>query len=106
MDKGRIIAWGTPKAFIETYFQEDALEFVHPALTTEEIDKLSRLSHVTRQSLLPRGVILLYTQKTVKTLNEPMQYMKGLGKSIDRLNVRRPTLEDLFLSLTGRKVQG
>lgn len=106
IDRGKVIAEGSPKNLIAEYFHEDALEFVNPSFTREEIAVLSGFSQVTRQSFGEDDRIILYTKKASSTMDELMEYARGLDKTIDGLSVRRPTLEDLFLKLTGRKIKG
>ncbi len=105
IDYGKIIAKGSPKSLIEAYFGENIIEFINPSFTAEQKDALKNLVEVTRIGYHAEGKILLYTKNPAQTIAPLIEYAKSLDKGIDDLQIRKPTLEDLFLKLTGRMIK-
>jgi lipooligosaccharide transport system ATP-binding protein len=98
MDGGRFAAEGTPRELINRYSTREVLELRFRS--TDPGDLAGRLdSHVQRVEVLPDRV-LLYTDDGEATLS----HMHGLGLTPDSTLVRRSTLEDVFLHLTGRSL--
>lgn len=100
MDQGRIIALDTPAGLVALLGASAAIEF---ALLDARTDPaaLARLPHVsdTRQAA---ERWLVYTDEVEATLIALLQYATAQGGRIDQLQVHAPTLEDVFLKLTGR----
>ena len=96
MDNGKIVAEGTPRDLIARYSTREVLEVRLP--TTEATAALSRLDGAAeRVEVLPDRV-LLYANDGEAVLTA----VHGLGVQPDSALVRRSTLEDVFLHLTGR----
>ena len=98
MDKGRIAAEGSPRELIERYSSRDVVE-LRFALGENEVaaEKLAGLGD--RVEVLPDRV-LLYAADGDRCLSEVHE--RGLAP-LSTL-VRRSTLEDVFLRLTGRSL--
>jgi len=96
MDKGRIAAEGSPRQLISEYSTRDVVE-VRFAVGENEIgaDKLFGLA--PRIEVLPDRV-LLYTDDG----DECVDAVNDRGVLAVSILVRRSTLEDVFLRLTGR----
>lgn len=105
IDQGKVITQGTPAQLIEKYFAEDTIEFVNPSFEEEEIGALAALVQVTGQKLTENENILLYTMDAGPTIAALFEYSKKVGKPIKNLNLRKPTLEDLFIKLTGKEIR-
>jgi lipooligosaccharide transport system ATP-binding protein len=98
MDKARIVAEGSPRALIEQYSSREVLELRFPPDSHEKPD--GRLSGVAdRVEVLPDRV-LLYTSNGEAAAEAV--HDRGL-RPVSTL-VRRSTLEDVFLRLTGRSL--
>ncbi len=96
MDKGRIAAHGTPRELIERHSTREVVELRFRAGEHEKIaEGLERLAE--RTEVLPDRV-LLYTRDGDATLDE----VHRQGHQPESTLVRRSTLEDVFLRLTGR----
>jgi lipooligosaccharide transport system ATP-binding protein len=96
MDKGRIAAEGTPRELIERYATREVLELRFPLGEQEQAaEKLAGIGE--RLEPLPDRV-LVYADDGEAALTEA--YRRGL-EPVTAL-VRRSTLEDVFLHLTGR----
>jgi lipooligosaccharide transport system ATP-binding protein len=98
MDNARIVAEGTPRALIERYSSREVLELRFEDLSTPPLEgKDGGLIERTEQ--LPDRV-LLYTGNG-EALGEKL-YAEGI-RPVSSL-VRRSSLEDVFLRLTGRRL--
>ena len=95
MDKGRIVAHGSPRELIERYVTREVLEL--------------RVSDGARDSLVPRvGPLAKHVEVLPDRLQlhaddgeQVLEEIHAIGVPIDRALVRRATLEDVFLRLTG-----
>ncbi len=96
MDKGRIAAEGTPRGLIERYATREVLELRFPLDEQEQAaEKVAGIAD--RVETLPDRV-LLYADDGESAL----QAVRGRGLEPITALVRRSTLEDVFLTLTGR----
>ncbi|HSJ70630.1 MAG TPA: ATP-binding cassette domain-containing protein [Acidimicrobiia bacterium] len=96
MDKGAIVAEGSPRSLIETYTPRDVVELRFPAGMLETItDAIHDLSDRT-EILADRA--LLYTDDSERTI----ALVSERGLEPETVLARRSTLEDVFLRLTGR----
>jgi lipooligosaccharide transport system ATP-binding protein len=98
MDKAKIVAEGTPRQLIEKYSTREVLELRFP------VDERSALDH-TLDGIADRvevlaDRVLLYTSDGEAAIAA----VHGRGLRPESSLVRRGTLEDVFLRLTGRSL--
>ena len=105
IDQGQVIARGSPAKLIKDNFKENTIEIINSSFSEEEIGALAGLSGVVRQNIDEKRKIKLYTTDVVKTISDLFSYTNKINKPLDNLNIRKPTLEDLFIKLTGRKIR-
>ncbi|MGN6795394.1 MAG: ABC transporter ATP-binding protein [Streptosporangiaceae bacterium] len=100
MDRGKIAAGGSPRQLIETYSTAEVLE-LRFALDEQEqaAEKLADVAAERIEVLADR--ILLYTADGEATLSA----VRARGVEPVTSLVRRSTLEDVFLRLTGRRLE-
>lgn len=95
MDKGEILAIGTPKEMIENYVGYEVVEFV---CRPSEIDYyLSKYRAQFEYQVLNNKVRLF-----IKEGDDPKLIMKEIES--DLMTLRKATLEDVFLKLAGYKL--
>ena len=101
MDKGQIAAEGTPRELIERYSTREVLELRFPLdeqdQAVEKIAGVADTDVADKVELLPDRV-LVYADDGEMAL----QAVRGRGLEPVTALVRRSTLEDVFLTLTGR----
>jgi lipooligosaccharide transport system ATP-binding protein len=98
MDAGRIAAAGSPRELIEQWSTREVVELrFEPEGHQAHGDRLADLAE--RVEVLPDR-LLLYTDEGDATLDA----VRSRGKSPIAALVRRSTLEDVFLHLTGRSL--
>ena len=100
MDRGRIAAGGSPRELIEEYSTPEVLELrFDPAVHDNAVEKLASVPAERREVLADR--VLLYVEDGDATLGA----VRSLGLEPLTSLVRRSTLEDVFLRLTGRRLE-
>jgi ABC-2 type transport system ATP-binding protein len=94
MDAGRIIAQGRPDALLQHQYRNVVIEL--------PVDDISGdLSGIEHRVLDNRGVIEIATNDVNTTLKSLATHVTGLN----RMKIRQPNLEDLFLDLTGHSLR-
>jgi lipooligosaccharide transport system ATP-binding protein len=100
MDAGTIAASGSPRELIDEYSTPEVLELrFDPAGHETAAEKLAGVPAQRREVLADR--ILLY----VGDGDEALAAVRGLGLEPLTSLVRRSTMEDVFLRLTGRRLE-
>jgi lipooligosaccharide transport system ATP-binding protein len=99
MDAGKIAAGGTPRELIERYSTPEVLELrFDPAEHEQSAEKLAGVPAQRREVLADR--VLLY----VEDGDQALAAVRAQGVEPLTSLVRRGTLEDVFLHLTGRQL--
>ncbi len=98
MDQGKIVAEGSPQSLIDTHTTREVLELRFPAGTAPP--EGSRFDGVAKRVETLRNRLILYTDdadRAAAAVNER-------GITPESTLVRRSSLEDVFLTLTGRSL--
>jgi ABC-2 type transport system ATP-binding protein len=103
IDQGKIIAMDTPADLINTHFEESAIEFDLNG-STVDLQALAVLQGVT-DARQDGNAVTIYSTSVPGTLAELTELGQAQGLALDDLHVRRATLEDVFLKLTGRRIR-
>ena len=102
MDHGRILELGTVDELISKRFHERAVRFDRLAeLPTAELEALPAVVSVKEDG----GEVLLYTRDVGATIGALLAMTERRGLEPKNLAIRRATLEDVFLDLTGRALR-
>jgi lipooligosaccharide transport system ATP-binding protein len=96
MDKGKIAAEGSPLELIRRYSTREVVELRFAERPPEDL--ASRIDGLARRVETLSGRLLLYTDDGDRTADR----IHELGVQPQSTLVRRSTLEDVFLHLTGR----
>jgi lipooligosaccharide transport system ATP-binding protein len=96
MDKGKIVAEDSPRKLIETYAPREVVELRFQEGTHDE--NVLKLDGVGDRSEVLADRILIYTDDADSTHEE----VERRGVYPEQVLVRRSTLEDVFLRITGR----
>jgi len=97
MDKGLIMEQGNPNDLVEKLTGKEVLEMRVPESEIKEIPKNDPL---IRGYDAYRDLLLLYSDRA----DDLLRNVKASGVETDYAIVRRSTLEDVFLKLTGRRL--
>jgi ABC-2 type transport system ATP-binding protein len=102
MDHGHILEEGTVNELISRRFKERAVRFDRiDGLADERLAAMAGVSSVKHEN----GEVLLYTRDVPATIGAVLDASEALGVEPANLGVRRATLEDVFLDLTGRALR-
>jgi ABC-2 type transport system ATP-binding protein len=104
LDAGQIIAIGTPRELQERSANQSSIEI--------------QLGQPLREATLPewtesirsivsedRRLITVYSTRPARTLVEIVKWIDTNGFELDDVRLSRPTLEDVFIELTGKKLR-
>jgi lipooligosaccharide transport system ATP-binding protein len=98
MDRGRIVAEGSPRQLIERHSTREVLELRFPLGLQEEM--VARVEGLARRTEVLPDRVLLYSDDA----DEAAGLLPGRGVFPESTVSRRSTLEDVFLRLTGRSL--
>jgi ABC-2 type transport system ATP-binding protein len=102
VDRGRVIALGTPRELIASLGAEHVIEFN----AGEPIDprRLQGLDGVTRVAV-DEGTIRLTVREVHVAVPALLEQLRLQGRDLTRLATHHATLEDVFVTLTGRHLR-
>jgi ABC-2 type transport system ATP-binding protein len=102
MVHGHVLEEGTVNELISRRFKERAVRFDRiDGLPDERLAAMTGVSSVKHEN----GEVLLYTRDVPGTIGDVLDVSEALGVEPANLGVRRATLEDVFLDLTGRALR-
>ena len=102
MDHGKILDTGTVEELIGRRFKERSIRFGKAGAPPEA--ELAVLAGVTR--LVEEGdELVLFTRDVPATIGALLEHTSGAGTELSGLMIRRASLEDVFLELTGRALR-
>jgi ABC-2 type transport system ATP-binding protein len=94
MDVGQIITQGNPAALLQEHYQSVIIE-----LPLEDVS--GDLDSIEHRVLETQGLIEISTDDVNSSLERLAAHVSGLN----RMKIRQPNLEDLFLDLTGHSLR-
>jgi len=102
MDHGKILEEGTVEELVRRRFKERAVRFdAIDGLPDQQLASMPGVSSVKHED----GEVLVYTADVAATIGAVLGASEALGVEPENLGVRRATLEDVFLDLTGRALR-
>ena len=102
MDHGRILAMGSPAELISGLHTDSCLEFVSEGFLDPHVLK----QDFPGQKILTKGnTVEIFTKTPQKTVIRLLDSAQKKDIIIKDLHIRRATLEDVFLELTGRSLR-
>lgn len=94
MDAGRIVAQGSPDHLLSSRYPKVIIE-----LPLEDVD--GQMHGIEHRVLRDRGVVEISTDD----VNRSLRSLAAQVRELNRLKIRQPNLEDLFLDLTGHSLR-
>ncbi len=102
IDHGEIISTDRPDKLVSQHFKEEAIEFqLDQPLGDEVLRQLASATNVVTEN----GRVTVYSSSVPVTISALMEVAKQRNMNLTDLYVRRATLEDVFLKLTGRRIR-
>jgi ABC-2 type transport system ATP-binding protein len=102
MDHGHVLELGTVTELVTRRFSERAVHF--DTLSELDLAQLGTLPAVKR-AVIEDGETVLYTSDVAATIGALLERTEAIGREPANLGIRRATLEDVFLDLTGRALR-
>jgi ABC-2 type transport system ATP-binding protein len=104
MDRGRVIAIDTPAALVRMLGSQSTIQarVANGGLPSEELSSLPAVTAVMVQG----SHLELQTKDVQQSLIALLRLAEQQGVTLSDLSARHSSLEDVFLSLTGRKYEG
>lgn len=104
LDHGKIVALDTPQALIHNLSQNERVSFTLDVSITSEIQKaFASLGKVETQG--ENLTIIGKSGDATQLVTAVVNLLSGLGIRYRDLRTEQPTLEDVFLDLTGRQIR-
>jgi ABC-2 type transport system ATP-binding protein len=102
MDHGKIIALDTPQDLIARQNLESAIELVANNGSAGEIfRRFQATNKVTQEG----NTCIIHTREASPLLIELVRMSENNGLKLENISVRKATLEDVFIELTGKKLR-
>jgi ABC-2 type transport system ATP-binding protein len=101
IDNGRILVEDTPQRLKESVFKGEIIEFfISPGPGKDELNGLLKEKYPVQNS--NSEICTVVSLKPYDTLKELGEVFARFGRKPEDVRIRRATLEDVFISLTGR----
>ncbi len=104
LDKGKILASGTSDELKKLANIEEKITVELDNLEEEKINKIRTLKNVEDVSYDGSNLIVTY-KKGNNNISKFMDYLKGEKITYNKIFSERPTLNDVFLELTGKELR-
>jgi len=104
IDEGKIVAMGTPRELQQKSQEQSRIDIlcaqpINASVLPPWPDALgSKLSDDGKS-------LTVYSSRPARTLFEIMKWLDQQGLQLEDVHLKRPTLEDVFVELTGKKLR-
>jgi len=102
IDNGQLIALGTPRELIEKSGKGARIEaaFAHP-VPVERLQKLDAVIDCRENG----GKYVIHAHPTAVAVSALVRFLEAENNSLVDLHIAQPTLEDVFVDMTGRRME-
>ncbi len=103
VDQGKIIAMGTPREIQAKTLGQSLIDIKTEQPMPAEFPKFEYSEkHILSDD---RRSLTVYSTKPARTLPEVVKWIDQVGLDLEDIHLKRPTLEDVFIELTGKKLR-
>ncbi len=103
IDAGKIIAIGSPRELQEKSETQSGIEAKLDRPAPAEIPNFPEAIRTIVSD--DRRELTISSKRPAKTLVEMVKWIDSLGIELDDVHLKRPTLEDVFIEMTGKKLR-
>lgn len=111
IDYGKIISLGTPEDLKKSIQRTDIIQISVANFKQEDEEKIKSLENIQKavveftDATIGEAKIKIHAQKAEEVMPTATEFLIKSGARILSLEQTKPTLEDVFISLTGRKLR-
>lgn len=103
IDQGRIIAMGTPREIQARTLGHSRIEIVTAQPMPAEIPVFQEAE---KHSVDGDGrMLIVYSARPARTLPDVVKWIDQSGLDLEDIHLKRPTLEEVFIELTGKRLR-
>ena len=103
IDQGKIVALGSPRELQERIFGQSRIEVV---TAQPMFGELPTFEAVAKQALSDDSkTLVVHSTRPARTLPDLIKWIDQKGFELEDIHLKRPTLEDVFIELTGKKLR-
>lgn len=102
VDQGRVIAQGTPRELKQRSAGTTRIEL---RLARPESDSALKQLEGVADCHASDGVYVVHSTRVPQTIVSLVKYLEANGNELSSLDIAAPSLEDVFLELTGRRLR-
>jgi ABC-2 type transport system ATP-binding protein len=102
VDQGRVIAQGTPRELKQRSAGTTRIEL---RLARPETDSALKQLEGVADCRTTDGVYVVHSTRVPQTIVSLVKYLEANGNELSSLDIAAPSLEDVFLELTGRSLR-
>jgi ABC-2 type transport system ATP-binding protein len=104
VDEGRIIAMGTPRQIQEKTLADSTIEI--QTATPVAATALPQWAEAVKTAMDERRTTITVTsRRPARTIVEMMKWLEEQGLELDDIRIKRPSLEEAFIELTGKSLR-
>jgi ABC-2 type transport system ATP-binding protein len=103
VDQGKIIAMGTPREIQARTLGQSRVEVKTTLPMNAEIPKFDDAEKYVLSD--DRKQLTLFSTRPARTLPELIKWIDQCGLELEDIHLQRPTLEDVFIELTGKRLR-
>ncbi len=111
IDHGKIIALAPPRELKETVMKSEVIEIEAQNIDPQVVEKLKGIANISEvvssieDASSLRGLIKVHSTDGKNAIPEMLGVLVKGGVEVSNLKIATPTLEDVFISLTGRALR-
>ncbi|NES14363.1 MULTISPECIES: ATP-binding cassette domain-containing protein [Micromonospora] len=105
MDHGEVVAEGTPAELKREISGEVVLVGLDAAATPRAAELLDTEAYVTKLETADEGGLRLYVDEGATAIPQVLRRLDGDGLDLRSIELHRPSLDDVFLTKTGRSLR-
>ncbi|MEZ0536375.1 ATP-binding cassette domain-containing protein [Caldicellulosiruptoraceae bacterium PP1] len=104
LDHGRVIAKGTKSELKDLISSEDRIVITLSELNYNLVDEINKMQSI-KDCVVDDSKLIIVAEKNGKALNSIIEIISSYNIEILSINIEKPTLEGVFLTLTGRSLR-
>lgn len=103
IDAGRIIALGAPRDIQRQTLGQSRIEVTTTEAMPEELPRFEEAENQLRSE--DGRILTVYSAHPARTLPGVVKWIDQQGLELEDIHLKRPTLEDVFIELTGKRLR-